>query len=271
VGGDENQLFAETIVDNYHRRLGPLIFEDYARDLAARTEVPPGGRVLETACGSGIVTRHLHDKLGDGSKLVATDINPGMLEAARANLGDRNGVEFRVADGTDLPFEDGSFDAVVCQFGVMFYADKERGYAETARVLGPGGSYVFNVWDSLAVNEICGFAHEQAARMFPDDPPGFMTVPFGYYDEDRIKGELHRAGFSEIESAVIPRTSRAPSARDVALAICAGSPLGLELVARGAFENILEEYEAAIAAEFGTGEISAPMQAIAFVARKSSV
>ena len=118
----------------------PLLFEDYAADLAQQLAVPSGGAVLELACGTGVVTKHLRSALPASTRLVATDLNPGMLETAQRMLRGVTGIEFQIADGTDLPFDDASFDAVVCQFGVMFFPDKARGFSEAARVLKPSGT-----------------------------------------------------------------------------------------------------------------------------------
>ena len=158
-----------------------------------------------------------------------------MVDAARANV-ERSGpgtVEFKTADGTNLPFEDDSFDVVSCQFGVMFYADKRVGYREAARVLKPGGSFVLNVWDAFAENPFCRIVHETVVALHPDNPPGFLAVPFGYYDLNTIKSDLQTSGFGEVGLTVLPGTSRASSARDLALALVAGTPLASQLAERG--------------------------------------
>ena len=193
---DSHRTFAGSIPENYQRYLVPLIFEDYAADLAGRLELPDGGAVLETACGTGVVTRHLLAGLGDGARLTATDLNPGMIAQARTVLGEAPALALQEADATDLPFDDGAFDAVVCQFGVMFFPDKAKGYAEAARVLKPGGQYLFNVWDSLAHNRLSQAAHETVGALFPDDPPNFLELPFGYHDLSAILRALQAAGFS---------------------------------------------------------------------------
>jgi ubiquinone/menaquinone biosynthesis C-methylase UbiE len=137
-----------SISQHYDRSLGPLIFVDYAADISHRVAACSPARVLETAAGTGIVTRRLRDQLPAGVRLTATDLNPPMLEIARTKFRPGEQVEFQPADATVLPFADGSFDAVVCQFGVMFFPDKDKSYREVYRVLAPGGHYLFNIWDS---------------------------------------------------------------------------------------------------------------------------
>lgn len=237
-------VFAGSIPGNYNQYLVPLLFDGYARDLAGRLDVPSVGAVLELACGTGAVTKHLRAQLPRETRLVATDLNPGMLETAQRVLGTVEGVEFEVADGTDLPFEDASFDAVVCQFGVMFFPDKARGFSEAARVLKPGGRLSFNVWDSLEHNSFCKVVHETAISLSPELT--FMATPFGYHDVSSIKTELESVGFLGMEISVQPRTSQANSVNDVVMGLVAGSPLAAELEARDLTDQGREAVESAL-------------------------
>ena len=260
--------FAGSVPENYERYLVPLIFEYYADDLTARAQALGPAAVLETACGTGAVTRRLAAALPEAA-ITATDLNEGMLAVARDAAAAGNAA-YQTADATDLPFDDGAFDAMVCQFGVMFYPDKAKGYREAARVLKPGGTYLFNVWDSLDENVFAGMSHGVAKELFPDDPPEFLGVPFGYYDVTAIFRELQAAGFGEVTATALPHESRAPTARDVAAAYGAGSPLGAQLAERGedAHRAYLEQLEAKIRDRCGDGEVAAPMQAIVFTACK---
>jgi len=176
---DRNAAFVGEIPGNYDRYLGPIFFQGYADDLASRLPVKPGMRVLETACGTGIVTRRLLDRMRGHGSLVATDLNDAMIAHGRATIAAEPGlVEWQPADATNLPFPDGSFDAVVCQFGLMFFPNKAAGVREAFRVLKPGGRYLFNVWDAIVHNPVARIAHETVAAFFPADPPGFYKVPF---------------------------------------------------------------------------------------------
>jgi ubiquinone/menaquinone biosynthesis C-methylase UbiE len=162
--------FAGSIPEIYDRYLGPLIFEPYAADLGKRVATLHPKRVLETAAGTGIVTRELARELGRDAALLATDLNQAMLDVAKSKLAGAN-VEFRQADALALGFESDMFDAVICQFGAMFFPDKVKAYREAWRVLKPGGRFVFNVWDRIERNELAEAASDAVARCFPSDPP----------------------------------------------------------------------------------------------------
>ncbi len=265
---DKINKYAGSIPDIYHRYLVPLIFDAYARDLAERVEVPAGGAVLETAGGTGVLTRHLLDILPETIRIVATDINPAMLEVAETNLGMAKNIRFQVANGIELPFEDNSFDVVICQFGVMFFPDIVRGYREAVRVLKPGGQFIFNVWDVLEKNIFSSAVHEAAMALAPGNPPDFLKFPYAYSDVSEITRQLEAAGFTDIGSTVLPKESRADSARDVALALAAGSPLATQLAERGLAEKGIEVIEAELRQRFGGSTVTAPMQAIVIKAYK---
>jgi SAM-dependent methyltransferase len=256
-------VFAGAVPTVYDTFLVPLIFEAYAEDLAGRVAARSPRRVLEVAAGTGVVTRHLARRLPSTSTLVATDLNPPMLERAQA-VGTDGTVEWRAADAMDLPFEDGAFDAVVCQFGVMFYPDRAKAHGEARRVLRPGGGYFFNVWDRLEENAIADLVTQALARAFPDDPPRFLErTPYAYHERARIEQDLAAGGFeANPEIVTLPKTSRARSAHEAALAFCQGSPLRGEIEARGGrLEEVAGAAAVAIARKFGDGPIAAPMQA----------
>src|SRR3954469_16338179 len=193
---DSDRLFAGSIPRIYDAYMVPMIFEPYARDLAQRLKAIPAKRVLEIAAGTGIVTRLLAEALAPDVSIIASDLNPAMLEHA-STIGTARPVQWRQADAMALPFDDASFDAVVCQFGAMFFPDRSRGYAEVMRVLAPGGTFVFNAWDRLEDNEFGACVTAAAAAVCPDDPPRFLArVPHGYCDTTRIRDDLAAGGFA---------------------------------------------------------------------------
>jgi SAM-dependent methyltransferase len=242
-----DSVFAGSIPALYDRCLGPLLFVPYARDIAARAAARGPGRVLETAAGTGIVTEALAAALPE-TEIVATDLNQAMLDIAAAR-GLPARVSFRAADAQALPFQDGSFDLVLCQFGAMFFPDRAGAYREARRMLSPPhGRFLFSVWDSLAHNPVSALLGDTVASLFPDDPPSFYRrVPFGYHDTARIEADLRAAGFADIAIETVSLVSRV-DARAAAMGLCKGSPMGTEIEARGGdLAQVAEAAEAALA------------------------
>ncbi len=265
-----NVAFVGSVPENYHRYLGPLLFEPYARDMAQRLRARPGTRVLETACGTGIVTRRLTEALPEGATLVATDLNEAMLEVARRHVGaeGQKPVSFQVADAQQLPFADGSFDLMVCQFGVMFFPDKSRGMREARRVLAPGGRFLFSVWDSLERNPMARTLHETLERLFPTNPPDFLKTPFGWNDRAEIERVLRAAGFRDISIDTVTLMSESPTPMDVARGFTEGNPLGAQLTERGVtdFGPVQRAIAEALGDEYGHAPCRAQRQALVFEA-----
>ena len=256
-------VFSGSIPSLYDRYLGPLIFEPYAEDLAGRLAVLNPARVLETAAGTGIVTRALLRALPADTSIVATDLNQPMLDHAAAQVSSDR-VTWQTADAQALPFSDQSFDAVLCQFGTMFFPDKVQAYREARRVLKPGGHFIFAVWDAIEHNEFADLVTVALADMFADDPPRFLArTPHGYHDRDRIVAEVRGAGFAEVTAETVTLRSVAPTCRDPAIGFCQGSPLRNEIEARGP-DRLNEATEAAaarIATRFGAGPVDGMIQA----------
>lgn len=266
---DPNAVFAGSIPENYDRHLGPVLFEPYARDLARRVPAGEGVRVLEVACGTGIVTRHLRDRLPAGSRFVATDLNPPMIDYARRKLRGARGIEWQPADACVLPFPDGSFDALVCQFGLMFVPDKPAALREAQRVLGDDGTILLNVWDSLDRNTFAKAAHETIASFFPDDPPTFYQVPFSLHRTDVLEELLRGAGFTDIRIDPVSLQGESPSARDLATGLVEGNPVGNMIRERGtaAVDDVVEAVAGTVAREFGDRPVRIPLHAFVVTAR----
>jgi ubiquinone/menaquinone biosynthesis C-methylase UbiE len=263
-GSDSDKLFSDAIAKFYETYLVPLIFEPYATDLANRLASRSHSRVLEVAAGTGVLTRSLASVLPESVSIVATDLNQPMLDHA-ATLGTKRPVEWRQADAMQLPFQDGTFDAVVCQFGVMFFPDKSRAYSEARRVLKPGGVFIFNVWDRIEENEFADIVTMSLESLFPEDPPRFLArTPHGYYDGSIIKRDLASAGFmASPQIEMIAARSRARSFRDPAIAYCQGTPLRNEIETRDAsrLQEATDVAAEAIARRFGRGAVDGKIQA----------
>jgi ubiquinone/menaquinone biosynthesis C-methylase UbiE len=270
MSGQSVSSFTGSIPDHYDRGLGPVIFVDFADDMARRVAATGAIRVLEIAAGTGIVTRRLRDLLPSDAHLTATDLNPPMLEVARTKFRPGEQVDFQLADAVALPFPDAAFDAVVCQFGVMFFPDKERSYREVHRVLSSRGHYFFSVWDSHRRNPFGRLAHEIIGGFFPADPPQFYQVPFGYHRIDPIKESLTDAGFADIKVAVLSVEKEIPDVASFARGIICGSPVIDQIRARGGVEpdRIVEAIAVALRREFGADAGRMPMQTITFEAAK---
>jgi SAM-dependent methyltransferase len=255
--GDQDRTWLREMSEAYERWLVPTLFRPYASDLAARVAAHRPGRVLELAAGTGAVTRLLVEELH--AEVVATDLNQGMVEVGRANA---PRADWRQADAQALPFEDASFDLVLCQFGVMFFPDKRGAFAEVRRVLRPGGAFLFNTWAELADNDHAAALSNAVDSLFPDDPPRFITtVPHGYHDPDVIVADLEAAGFRHVHHVTVTLAGVATSADGLARGFCTGSPLRAELAARGDLDALTQQVSAILTAELGDGPLTGSMSA----------
>ena len=264
TGGGIDAIFGSSIPALYETYLVPLIFEAYAADLASRLASRRVSRVLEIAAGTGVVTRALASGLPKAVEIVATDLNQPMLDQA-ARLGTTRRVQWLHADALKLPFEDHTFDAVVCQFGAMFFDDKPRAFAEARRVLRFPGVFIFNTWDGLEQNEFADTVTAALASVFPHDPPRFLArTPHGYHNRATIERDLASAGFRATPRiTTVAARSRASSCRIPAIAYCQGTPLRHEIEARdasglAAATDIAAE---AIAQRFGREDVDGKIQA----------
>jgi SAM-dependent methyltransferase len=262
--GDIDKVFTGSIPQIYDTHLVPLIFEPYAADLADRLAARVPDRVLELAAGTGVVTRAMASVLPESVSIVGTDLNQSMIDFASAR-GTQRAVKWRQADALHLPFENDTFDAVVCQFGVMFFPDKSKAFAEARRVLRLGGVFIFNVWDRIEENEFADVVTSALASVFPEDPPRFLArTPHGYHDTAIIERDLINAGFTASpEIITLPARSRAASFRIPAIAYCQGTPLRNEIEARvgSSLGDATEIAADAIAQRFGRGTVDGKIQA----------
>ena len=266
---ETDSVFSGSIPEIYDTYLVPLIFDGYARDIANRVAARDPRSVLETAAGSGVVSRALLPMLDSEARYVITDLNQQMIDRAMDRLPPDDRVSWQQSDALQLPFGDEVFDIVCCQFGVMFFPNRVTGFREARRVLAEGGAFVFNSWDRIEHNEFAEVVTQAASALFPADPPVFMArTPHGYHDTAVINADLRAAGFETIKIDTITDTSRAASPRDAALAFCQGTPLRNELEARDAdgLERVTDAVEVALRQRFGDGPIEGKIQGHVVVA-----
>lgn len=260
----ESFAFAGAIPENYDRGLGPVMFVDYARIMAERVAGLRPLRVLETAAGSGIVTRSLRDHLAADAIITATDLNADMLAVAARKFEASEAVSLAPVDAQELPYPDCSFDCVICQFGVMFYPDKDRSYREALRVLKPGGHYLFSFWDGVEFNPFARILGETVRRFCPDDPP--PLAPFEYRF-DPAKTSLIAAGFETIEASVVRFSKVIASPAAFARGLVFG-PAAVTFDARGQDkEEVAAAVTAALIAELGSDPCRVDLQSIFVSAR----
>lgn len=263
-----DKLFTGAIPEIYDKLLVPLIFEPYAIDLAKKVAMTKPQNVLETAAGTGVLTREILSRLSKDARFAVTDLNKSMLTQAAQKISDSR-IEWKEADALVLPYADRSFDVVACQFGAMFFPNKIQGYKEAHRVLKPGGCFYFNVWDRIAVNDFANTVTETLATIFPSDPPRFMAqTPHGYYDAEIIRQELHAAGFTKVSIEVLDFKSKAASPLDAATAYCQGTPMRNEIESRDKenLENVTKKVADEFAHRFGKGAIEGRIRALVITA-----
>jgi SAM-dependent methyltransferase len=262
--------FTGTVPPFYDQHLGPVIFAPWADDLVRRVRPGPRARVLEVACGTGIVTSRLLASLPAGAHLVATDLNPAMLDHARTRVAADARLEWQKADAQQLPFADASFDHYVCQFGIMFFPDKVAALREAKRVLAPGGEILVNTWSTLAENDFARIGHTVIGSFFDVDPPTFYLTPFGWNDVAAIRAAFTAAGFAEvaIEAKEVPVT--AASAADFAIGIVRGNPVTVAIQERlgDAHDRVIAAVAAELARNGGTSPWRGKLRALVARATK---
>jgi SAM-dependent methyltransferase len=259
-----------SVFDVYDELLVPLCFQGYADDLATRLGDLRTGAVLVVACGTGVDTRVLADALPASVAITATDLVPGMVERAQ-RTGTSRAVTWDVADALTLPYDDGSFDAVVCQFGAMFFPAKVDAFAEAARVLRPGGRFELSLWDRIEANDFGDAVAAAMREVFPADPPAFLDrMPYSYFDPDVILSDLVAGGF-DVTTAIehVVHDARAASPEVVASAFCAGTPLRDQLLAGGPdrLPHAIEGATRVLADRFGRGDLTGRTAALVATAR----
>jgi len=260
--------FVGDIPQFYDRCLGPIIFQDYASDLARRAAALHPAQVLEIAGGTGISTVALRSALPAATRITATDLNTPMLEIARGKLPSDANVTFRQADAMALPFEDGAFDLIAIQFGVMFFPDKPAAFKEARRVLKRDGALLFNVWSTMSANPFADAAYAAGQKFLPDNPPKFYLTPFGYADVDRVRADLAVGGFNSMSHEVVRFSKRVPDLSAFTRGLVLGNPMIVDLQAANIDPETVAAWIAAdLRRRFGDEPIAMPLEAIVITAR----
>ena len=247
----------------YERHLVPVFFRPFAIDLAARAAALRPRTVLELAAGTGALTSALLTAVPTAS-VVATDLNEAMVTAGSAR---EPRADWRQADAEDLPFEDGSFDLVVCQFGVMFFPDKPAAYTEVRRVLTPQGRFLFNSWGPLASHGFGAAFQTALEQSMPEGAPPFLNaVPHGYSDPAVVTADLTAAGLTLATAEEVTLEGVAESAGSVATGFLTGTPVSAAVQAREDAQDLQAAVTQRMTDRLGTGAVTAPMTATVYTA-----
>ena len=255
--------YSGSIPETYDKYLGTLLLEPFAKSMAAKVAGLKPQRVLELACGTGIATRHLADVLPDSAMIIASDVNPAMLDYAKRSVPNADGISWEIADAHRLPYPDGVFDAVVSQFGVMFFQDRPRAFAEAYRVLKPGGTFLFNTWDDFGYNPAVSTTQELLDQIFGLDAPGFYRIPFGYHSENRIAMDLISGGFTDFRLHTERKKGYSATARSAARGLLEGTPVlaAFQFMSPLIVQGLRGELGLRLARQFGREHLEPPIQA----------
>ena len=267
---DADAPFRATYAELYDRYLVPLLFAPYAGYLAERVKEHKPRSVLETAAGTGILSRALARALPVGVAITATDLNQPMIDRARIkSAGTR--ITWQQADAMQLPFPNESFELIVCQFGVMFFPDKQASFREAARVLTRRGKYLFAVWDDWKrmPDAPLAIAADVVAAMLGCDPASLVNP--AYHDETTLRQDLAAAQFQQIKVERVMLPATAASAREAALATVHGSLIRTVIEAEhpGRLDEATNAVEHAFNAKFGKGAVAGQSSALIVVAERN--
>jgi SAM-dependent methyltransferase len=254
---EADRRWVDSMPEAYARWLAPTVFHPFAVELSARVARRRADRILELAAGTGAMTGEL--VAAASGRVLATDLNAAMVTFGRARVPAASWLQ---ADAGALPFAPAAFDAVACQFGVMFFPDRPSCYLQARRVLAPGGTLVFNTWAALASHTFQEALVTALEALFPDDPPTFMSaIPHGYADPDRIMDDVRAGGFDQVSVQAVTLDGHATTVADLAAGYCAGTPLRPALERRGDLASATASVAAELGRLLGTGPVTGSMTA----------
>lgn len=212
--------------ENYESYLVPAIFGAMSRRLVAAAELSPGETVLDVGCGTGIVARTAAGVVGPAGAVRGVDINPDMLATARRVAADTAGtITFRQADAADLPFDDATFDVVVCQEVLQFVEDPTAALSEMQRVAVPGGRIAISVLRPLDRNPVYATFSEALGERAGPAAEAMMASPFAFGDREALRGAATAAGLEDVRILIAVGEERYPSVEAFVQREAASSPL----------------------------------------------
>jgi SAM-dependent methyltransferase len=262
--GDERWQVTGSAAQVYERQLVPAIFGPWAPRVLDLAAPATGERVLDSACGTGIVARLAADRVGPTGRVVGQDLNPGMLAVAATLPAGAAPVAWVQASTGQLPFADGSFGVVACQLGLQYFPDRPAAVAELARMLAPGGRLAAMVWRSI--DHSPGFAALADAldRHIGPAAGAIMRAPFALNDEEALGDLLAGGGFEDVALHPQAGTVRFGSIQEFVLAQGTGSPLAAPIAAAdpAARASLLAAAEAALAPWQTPTELAFPIEAL---------
>jgi len=266
---DTSASFTGSVPEYYDSCLGPAWFDAFAADLAQRLPAEPPGDVLEIACGTGVLTHRVRERLDPTVRLVATDLSAAMLGYARNKLSGVEGIEWREADAAKLPLDDGRFGAVICGFGFMFVPDKNAAFSEARRVLKDGGILLFNVWDRIEEIPHAAVSAEVFENLFPGDEEMRFTAPYAMHDPALLRSLLAKAHFGDMKIEKKRLLLDRVSARTIAVGQIRGTPRSLLIEKRGVpLDDVIEKIAAGLTKLGGADPYRAFAQAVVVEARR---
>jgi ubiquinone/menaquinone biosynthesis C-methylase UbiE len=227
-----NTALSSSVPENYERFFVPVIGRPLAEDLIHKADIQPGEKVLDVACGTGIIARLVREKVGRDSSITGLDVNAGMLEMAQSVNGHEKHIEWVEAPAEDMPLDDGRYDVVLCQLSLQFMEDKRTALSEMHRVLTPGGRILLNVPGPVEFLQVLDKAIE---RHINPQAAGFVARVYSLHKTDEISRLLTEAGFNTISIEEKEKTLNLPAPEDFLWQYVYGTPLA------GLFSDTSEE------------------------------